>query len=40
MKNDNEEFYVFTPKNHEVIPIFCPICEFASADFQAAGNYW
>ena len=39
MKNDNEEFYVFAPKNHEVIPIFCPICEFAMRTFDDVLSY-
>lgn len=34
MLEQTKEFYVFKPEDHEVIPIFCPICDFAMRTFD------
>jgi len=34
MNSDQEQFYVFVSKNHEVIPVFCPVCEFTLKTFD------
>lgn len=39
MKEESEQFYVFVPKNHEVIPIFCPVCEFVLKTFDDILSY-
>jgi len=39
MESIKENFYVFAPKNHVVIPVFCPICEFAMRTFDDILSY-
>lgn len=34
MFNQSKEFYIFKPQEHEAIPIFCPICDFAMRTFD------
>jgi hypothetical protein len=39
MKDDSEQFYVFTSKTYEVVPIFCPVCEFVLKTFDDILSY-